>query len=164
MERIKWVSNKLPRTDDRQLSIMSLENVDKARRFHESFPQYSVTPLANLKEMAQALGVRGVFVKDESYRFGLNAFKVLGGSFALYQFLRKRLGIRDRELTVSELKSDAVRRQLGVLDLVPGDGHRHGGARGGAGAEGRHQGLVAGVLGVVEAREALAVLGHRWRV
>ena len=81
MERIKWVSNKLPRTDDRQLSIMSLENVDKARRFHESFPQYSVTPLANLKGMAQALGVRGVFVKDESYRFGLNAFKVLGGSF-----------------------------------------------------------------------------------
>ena len=46
METIKWAVNEMPKTDDSQLQVMSLENVAKARAFHESFPQYSVTPLS----------------------------------------------------------------------------------------------------------------------
>ena len=82
-ETIKWAVNKMPPSEDRQLSIMSLQNVAKARFFHTSFPQYSITPLARLDGMAKYLGLGGLFVKDESFRFGLNAFKVLGGSFAM---------------------------------------------------------------------------------
>ena len=52
------------------------ENAKKVRAFHASFPEYSVTPLAKLDNLAKALGVANVYVKDESYRFGLNAFKV----------------------------------------------------------------------------------------
>ena len=37
-----------------------------------------------LNALAQELGVKGIYVKDESYRFGLNAFKVLGGSYDNY--------------------------------------------------------------------------------
>ena len=58
----------------------------------ESFPQYSITPLAQLDGMAQYLGLAGVYVKDESYRFGLNAFKVLGGSFAMARYIAERDG------------------------------------------------------------------------
>ena len=78
-DSIKWVANRMPKSDDRQLSIMSLGNVAKARFFHSSFPQYSITPLARLDGMAKYLGLGDLFVKDESFRFGLNAFKV-GGS------------------------------------------------------------------------------------
>ena len=74
---IQWVDNHMPPSEDRELSIMSLGNVAKARFFHSSFPQYSITPLARLDGMAKYLGLGGLFVKDESYRFGLNAFKVL---------------------------------------------------------------------------------------
>ena len=77
-DQLKWVLNKLPKSDDKQLDVMSLPNVAKARAFHGSFPQYSITPLAQLDGMAEYLGLAGVYVKDESYRFGLNAFKVLG--------------------------------------------------------------------------------------
>ena len=80
--KMKWVCNKMPQSEDKNLEVMSLENIKKARAFHKSFPQYSVTPLANLEGMAADLGLGGLFIKDESYRFGLNAFKVLGGSFA----------------------------------------------------------------------------------
>lgn len=80
----------MPKTDDSQLQVMSLENVAKARAFHESFPQYSVTPLAKLDHMAAYLGLKEVYVKDESYRFGLNAFKVLGGSFAMARYIAKQ--------------------------------------------------------------------------
>lgn len=92
METIKWAVNEMPKTDDSQLQVMSLENVAKARAFHESFPQYSVTPLAKLDHMAAYLGLKEVYVKDESYRFGLNAFKVLGGSFAMARYIAKQTG------------------------------------------------------------------------
>ena len=49
MKKIQWAKNNMPKTADKQLAVMSLENVGKARKFHESFPQYSVTPLAQLK-------------------------------------------------------------------------------------------------------------------
>ena len=47
-EKIQWAVNHMPKSDDKHLGIMSLENVKKARAFHKSFPQYTVTPLARL--------------------------------------------------------------------------------------------------------------------
>ena len=41
MNDIKWQENKMPKTADKNLSIMSIEEVKKAKGFHESFPQYS---------------------------------------------------------------------------------------------------------------------------
>ena len=64
-ERIEWAINEMPKSDDAHLGIMSLENVKKARAFHESFPQYSVTPLACLDQQAKRLGIAGLAVKDE---------------------------------------------------------------------------------------------------
>ena len=98
---IRWTLNHMPKSEDRELSIMALDNVTKARSFHGSFPQYSITPLAKLDGMAKYLGLGGVYVKDESYRFGLNAFKVLGGSFAMARYIAKEMG-RD----VSDMTSD----------------------------------------------------------
>ena len=64
METIKWAVNEMPKTDDSQLQVMSLENVAKARAFHESFPQYSVTPLSkNWNHMATYLGLKEVYSK-----------------------------------------------------------------------------------------------------
>ena len=78
MNDILWVENTMPKTEDKNLEIMALENVRKARAFHESFPQYTRTPLAKLERMATYLGIKELYVKDESYRFGLNAFKEIG--------------------------------------------------------------------------------------
>ena len=102
-DSIKWVANRMPKSDDRQLSIMSLGNVAKARFFHSSFPQYSITPLARLDGMAKYLGLGGLFVKDESFRFGLNAFKVLGGSFAMARYIAKEMGRDVSEMTYDYL-------------------------------------------------------------
>ncbi|HEV8044494.1 MAG TPA: pyridoxal-phosphate dependent enzyme, partial [Rubrobacter sp.] len=61
-------------------------------RFHRRLPGYEETPLVNAPEIADALGVGKVFVKDESSRLGLPAFKVLGASWAVYRALEERLG------------------------------------------------------------------------
>ena len=72
--QIKWTMNNIPKTDDVQVQNMSLEQMEKAISFHRSFPQYTVTPLTRLSGLADYLGLNRVYVKDESYRFGLNAF------------------------------------------------------------------------------------------
>ena len=69
-----------------------LQNAEKALAFHRSFPEYRETPLAGLHELAAQLGVASIHVKDESYRFGLNAFKVLGGSYSIGNYIANRLG------------------------------------------------------------------------
>ena len=51
-QKILWAVNKMPKTDDKNLPIMGLEEIKKARTFHESFPQYSETPLTKLPNMA----------------------------------------------------------------------------------------------------------------
>ena len=92
MEKIQWVFNEMPKSGDRYLPLMAKEKIEEVRAFHSSFPQYSVTPLACLDRMAERLGLGGLYVKDESYRFGLNAFKVLGGSFAMASYIAGETG------------------------------------------------------------------------
>ena len=57
------------------------------RAFHASLPGYAPTPLTEVPALANELGVGRVFVKDESSRLGLPAFKVLGASWAVHQLL-----------------------------------------------------------------------------
>jgi len=60
--------------------------------FHRRLPAYGETPLVDAPGLADALGVGKVFVKDESSRVGLPAFKILGASWAVYRALEERLG------------------------------------------------------------------------
>ena len=111
----KWKINEIPKSDDKNLPIMDVKEVEKARVFHKSFPQYSETPLANLKEMAKFLGLEKVCIKDESDRFGLNAFKVLGGSYAIARHIADELG---RDITTVDYKyltSDDLKKDLGNI-------------------------------------------------
>ena len=125
-EQIRWTDNHMPPSGDRQLEIMSLANVAKARFFHSSFPQYSVTPLARLDGMARYLGLAGLFVKDESFRFGLNAFKVLGGSFAMARYIAQQMGRDVGEMTYDYLTSEAFRQEFGQATFFTATDGNHG--------------------------------------
>lgn len=103
-----------------------LEQAQTVRHFHQSFPEYSVTPLVELKSLAEELGVSNIFVKDESYRFGLNAFKVLGGSYAIAKEIGIRMGISEEELTLARLLQPDVQARLGQLRFVTATDGNHG--------------------------------------
>lgn len=126
MKKIKWVSNKMPKSENKELEVMSLVSVRKARAFHESFPQYSKTPLARLSHMSDFLGLKEIYCKDESYRFGLNAFKVLGGSFAMARYIAKETGRDVSELTYDVLTSDELRREFGQAAFFTATDGNHG--------------------------------------
>src|SRR5262245_6366124 len=58
--------------------------------FHASRPGYAPTPLVELPSLASELGVGRLFVKDESSRLGLPAFKALGVTWAVHRLLAER--------------------------------------------------------------------------
>lgn len=58
--------------------------------FHAAMEGYRPTPLRDLALAARELGVERIAVKDESDRFGLPAFKVLGASWAVERALTER--------------------------------------------------------------------------
>ena len=126
MQPIKWTKNRMPKSDDRQLAIMSLANVERAYRFHRSFPQYDITPLANLTGMAHTLGLGALCVKDESYRFGLNAFKVLGGSYAMARYIAGELHRDVESVDYAYLTSDRLRREFGQATFFTATDGNHG--------------------------------------
>jgi diaminopropionate ammonia-lyase len=101
-------------------------SLNQAFRFHQSFPQYGPTPLRRLSSLAARWGVSDLFVKDESFRFGLNAFKVLGATFAIGQVLAHRLGRSLDDLPFSSLQDPAVKKRLGPLTFAATTDGNHG--------------------------------------
>lgn len=77
----------------------------EVRDFHTKIDGYEATPLVSLPQLAKALGVKSILVKDESKRFGLNAFKVLGGSYALGKLLAEHLGEDISEINLKTVSS-----------------------------------------------------------
>ena len=125
-EKIQWAVNHMPHSEDKQLSVMAMEDVQKARDFHQTIPGYDPTPLAKLDAMASYLGLKEVYVKDESYRFGLNAFKVLGGSFSMARYIAKQTGRDVADLPYNVLTSDALRKEFGQATFFTATDGNHG--------------------------------------
>ncbi len=84
------------------------QDLDPAGRapldFHRRLPGYTVTPLLDAPGVADSLGVGKVWVKDESWRLGLPAFKILGASWAIYRKLEEHSGGIGEWKDVEELR------------------------------------------------------------
>ena len=65
------------------LSVLNKETIDKAFNTVSSWENYEPTPLLNLNKLSKDLGLKNIFYKDESKRFGLKSFKALGGAYAV---------------------------------------------------------------------------------
>ncbi|KAJ5671625.1 hypothetical protein N7507_000752 [Penicillium longicatenatum] len=94
-----------------------------ATEFHKSLPKYAPTPLVLLPEIATELGVKAVFVKDESNRFGLPSFKVLGASWGTFRALSQSLGFDSDKITLEEL---SLKAKASSISLVTASEGNHG--------------------------------------
>ncbi|MGH3359592.1 MAG: pyridoxal-phosphate dependent enzyme, partial [Nocardioidaceae bacterium] len=91
---------------------------------HRSMPGYQRTPLVECPSLADELGVRRLFVKDESGRLGLSAFKMLGASWAVFRAVGPRAGVRPAAPTLDALTE--IRSSLGPLTLTTATDGNHG--------------------------------------
>ena len=122
--RITTVQNRTKGQFD--ITFLNHETATAIHRYHESFPVYRETPLVDLSGLAESLGVAAIYVKDESYRFGLNAFKVLGGSYAIGKVVANHLGLSLDELPFEYLISDEIRECLGEMTFITATDGNHG--------------------------------------
>jgi len=126
---IAWIENPRSRAlaNPRIVSELIPPEVPRlARHFHRQMPGYRISPLKGLPNLADRLGLGGIWVKDESVRLNLRSFKVLGGSYAIYQLIRERLGISDHELSFHDLTGGGLREKLGNLTFAAATDGNHG--------------------------------------
>ncbi len=103
------------------------ENVSrKVLRFHRQLPGYQPTDLICLSNLAKFWGIGEILVKDESTRFGLGAFKVLGGSYAVARLLCQKLGLDVDAVDFAYLVSDEMRQRIGQITLTTATDGNHG--------------------------------------
>lgn len=123
---IKWVQNRFysSKYNQEELSFFKREEIVKVHEFQKSHQSFSVTPLHRLKNLADYLDLGEIRVKDESFRFGLNAFKVMGGIYAVAKYLADSLGKDIQELSFDSLKK--YKEQLGDLTFISATDGNHG--------------------------------------
>lgn len=122
---IRYVKNDT-KNDKNNIYSFLVTNAKDVLAFHRSFPEYQQTPLVNLKHLAKKCGIQGIYIKDESYRFGQNAFKVLGGSYAIAKYIAKKLQININELTYEKLISNEIKEKLGEITFITATDGNHG--------------------------------------
>ena len=105
---------------------LSSKVAQRVMAFHRQVPGYGQTELVHLPELAAECGVAELLVKDESSRFGLNAFKGLGGIYAVAQAAGERLGLRSEQITVPELTKPEYRDRLCQMTFATATDGNHG--------------------------------------
>lgn len=127
-QKISWVKNKAysPTDDKIQFTDFSIETIESALQFQRTHPLYNNTPLVCLENLARYLHLSDIKVKDESHRFGLNAFKVMGGIYAIGKYLANKLSVNLSELSFEKLHSAEVRATLGEITFITATDGNHG--------------------------------------
>lgn len=121
---IEAIENKMKTDED--IVYFTEEIIDKVRRFHMTIPGYYETPLIELKSLAKELQLKSILIKDESKRFGLNAFKVLGASYALAKLLCEELGEHIENIDFNYFKEESVRNTIKNYVFVTATDGNHG--------------------------------------
>ncbi len=105
-----------------QLKVNTPSFSRDANKFHRSLPNYSPTPLHSVRNLAEKLGCGNIYIKDESSRLGLPAFKILGASYATIKVLEQKFGIKYQG--IENFKRKLIK--FGKIDLVTATDGNHG--------------------------------------
>ncbi len=122
---ISVIENEHP-WEGKKPDFLSGEATAAAHRIHRELPGYQMTPLRRLQGMAKQLGIREMLVKDESGRFGLKAFKGLGGLYALTCVICQKLNLDLNEVSFETLKSPACEAAIRSMVFVTATDGNHG--------------------------------------
>lgn len=131
-----------------------------AREFHRSLPGYARTPLHHL---AHTLGLGAVYVKDESSRFGLPAFKSLGVAWAMHSVPRADVFAAATDGNHGRAVA-WMARQLGARAVIYVPSNMKPARRAAIAAEGARVEIVAGAYDQAVQRCARDAAAHGWQV
>lgn len=123
--KIKGLRNSLQDMSSYKAELINDDVLKEVKAFHSSFDVYSKSNLSSLNKLAEHMGLAQFFVKDESSRFNLNSFKVLGASYAVGKALAKELNEPISNLPFPIMK-DRVKKELAHIKLAATTDGNHG--------------------------------------
>ena len=107
--------------------ILDIKDVKNAFNDITSWPQYALTPLHSLHEIAKSCFVNKIWYKDESTRFNLGSFKALGGAYAVAKQiiceLKKRHNIH---ASMADLLSNKFKDEINNISVSCATDGNHG--------------------------------------
>lgn len=111
-------------TDD----ILDSALFDEAYEHIKEWDGYNPSPLHDLTGLASEIGVKKIFYKDESTRFGLKSFKSLGGAYAVVHVLQEHLSTKypGVEITDQDLKDGKYADDLKNFIVATATDGNHG--------------------------------------
>jgi diaminopropionate ammonia-lyase len=128
MSLIEYTENKNKgNLQPEELQLFSEKEVEKVVKFHKSMGEaYNITPLVRLKELADYVGIKELWVKDESKRGTLKAFKLLGGAYSVARCICRKLGVNIEDIDFQYLKSRQVKDKVGEITFAAASDGNHG--------------------------------------
>ena len=111
---------------DENERLFNPDDSEKTLRFHRSLPQYRQTELVSLSSCAEKYGIRSIFVKDESSRFGLKAFKGLGGSYAMFRMLCEIFSMDPDKTDFTAFQDEGIRKKCAEIHFITCTDGNHG--------------------------------------
>lgn len=112
------VQQTLPISREAMKSDTEILNPAEPVRLLAACPVYQPSPLRRLN-----WGDRHIWVKDETDRMGLGAFKALGGVYAVARLIENAFG---KQIPAAEFRSDEVRRLAKGITFVCASAGNHG--------------------------------------
>ncbi len=114
-------------TGDAAATVLSPQNFSDAVAEIATWDGYAPTPLYSLPALAQNLGLKDVFYKDEGPRFGLGSFKALGGAYAAGRVLQRELEKRTgNPVSLADIRDGRYRDAAAEITLVSATDGNHG--------------------------------------
>ncbi|WP_212789091.1 pyridoxal-phosphate dependent enzyme [Francisella halioticida] len=112
---------------DNLKAILNINSAKKVADDIKQWPKYDKTKLFNLDNLAQEVGVKKIWYKDESTRFGLGSFKALGGAYAVVKqiinYLEKEEAV---EVSMKDLLSGKYKDKIKNISVSCATDGNHG--------------------------------------
>jgi len=106
--------------------FLTKDKAEKAKVFVQTEKEYNVTPLVSLDCLAHKFGVKKIYVKDESKRMGLNAFKVVGVLYSVARLICKKFDLDIGKITFEDLMETELNNKIKELVFIAATDGNHG--------------------------------------
>ncbi len=123
---LKFLPHIPPKSSSPLCEALSFGKTRICAQFHATVPGYMETPLWSLDDLARRLGLGKLWLKDESVRFGLGAFKILGASFAIAGQLAKRLKLDAASPLVFDTLAKEAKKHASPMQCITASDGNHG--------------------------------------
>jgi len=124
---IEFILNKSYCIDEKSCpTFLSQDELRKVRNIHSSIPHCKATELVHLPNLSKYLGIRSIFVKNESKRGNINSFKILGATYAVTKLLCNKLNLNIEAITFDDIKEKIKNQGLEGITLTTCSDGNHG--------------------------------------